>query len=230
MNATATVTTMPKSNTPTFEDMLAEADRLGGLQGEGEDSQIKFLLKLVEGAYLGVFNLEKNRRGTNIDDAAAMSERYFKARNKGAIFNRDARNIQKLCSTHRRGIQFGRETRWGRSPSVLQMSNEYVEQWRQYRSELDSKSRRHPVSGKRLNDAFNAFQLFITAQMKSGSVLSKEERNALMWVKDTDAKTEMEKLDDIRKAIKKTGDASPQMQVAYDKVTERITNLVKGSR
>jgi predicted DNA-binding transcriptional regulator YafY len=68
----------------------------------------------------------------------------------------------------------------------------------------------------------------LTAQKKLPSLLPASERHEFCFMSAKDEKTEMEKLDAIRKAIKATGDQSVQVKAAYDNITQRITNIVKG--
>jgi uncharacterized protein YukE len=211
--------TTPKPNTLSLDDVLAHADELGTLEGRGAETTVQFARILVEAAYYGSLDLKKDKHGVNRDDAVHVSERFFKARNKVKKFAMKDRSIQKMVCDHRKMIKLGGST-WLGKGQPLQTVNEFLN----YIEGLQAKNT------KGLNDAYNALKCFATAQIKSPSLLPDAERNRFAFKTEKDEKTEMEKLDAIRKAIKKTGDTSVQMQAAYDKVTERITNIVKGSR
>jgi hypothetical protein len=48
----------------------------GAEAGKGKDTQIKFLLKAVEGGYHNALDLAGNKHGTDVDDATKLAETY----------------------------------------------------------------------------------------------------------------------------------------------------------
>jgi hypothetical protein len=226
--AATTVSTAPaKSNAKSFEEYREDFRKLGKDAGKGKDAQIKFDLLLVEGAYKGRFDLNENKHGTGRSDAVVLSEDYMKAQGSAVVFDLALNNIQKLVSNAKKCIEIGVCTQWGRDqPDAF--VNEFATQWQKFKGELDRKTRRHPSNGLKLNDVHNGLMKLLTAQKKSPSLLPASERHEFCFMPEKDEKTEMEKLDDIRKAIKKTGDQSVQIKAAYDSITQRIANIVKG--
>jgi hypothetical protein len=224
MNAVA----VAKSNTPTFAELLEEVRELGRTHGKGKDAQMQFVMKLVENAYHGTFTLDPNKHGLDRSDAVVMAEEYMQASNKSAIFDKKAGNVKKLVSNSKKCIEFGSMTSLGRGQPLQAFS-----EWNDFRAKVDAgdKLALGKTKGKTrkdLNDAVNGFLRWATAQKKAKALLPEDERIAFMFKTEKGEKTEMEKLDDIRKALKKTGDTSVQVANAYDLITLRITNIVKG--
>jgi hypothetical protein len=213
------VTTPPKSNTPTYDSLLQVAKDLGVQSGMGKDTQIKFDLTLIEGAYLGTLSLDPDRHGTGRDDGTTLAEAYTRARQGATAFDAKSDAGRKQVSNTRKCIKLGSNPKWGRG-QPMQTVQEFVRYWQDCRKD--------PAKAKKLDDVHNALMRFATAQLKSDQLIPDDERNRFAFKTEKDEKTEMEKLDDIRKAIKKTGDQSVQIKAAYDQITLRITNIVKG--
>ena len=83
---------MPATNAITFADLLVTAAELGAEAGKVKDTQVKFLLKAVEGGYHNAVDLSSNKHGTDVDDATKLAEAYVKSQNATAVFDAKAPN------------------------------------------------------------------------------------------------------------------------------------------
>lgn len=225
----ATNTAPKNSNAPSFESLLADAKELGELAGKGKDTQIKFDLKVADGAYLGTLSLDPNKHGSGRDDATLLAEAYVRATQGAVVFDVRADKTRKQVSNVRKCIKVGANPKWGRG-QPMQFINEFIE-FRQKVRAKDATALKKAPNGrtdKDLDDAHNGLMRLFTAQLKSDTLLSEQTRNSFAFKTEKGEVTEMEKLDAIRKALKKTGDQSLQVKNAYDMITLRISNLVKG--
>src|SRR6266536_3198858 len=101
------------SNKLDLAQLMARATELGEQAGKGKDTQIKFLLSCVEGAYHNAIDLVTNKHGNDVDDAIKLSEAYVKAQGGSTVFDAKAANQRKLASTLRTGIKLGQYTKGG---------------------------------------------------------------------------------------------------------------------
>lgn len=208
-----------RPNTPSFDSLMQTAAELGAKSGQSKDAQIQFDLCVIEGAFLGALSLEADKHGKGIDDATKLSEAYVKSRNKTAIFDAKADSMRKLCSTTRKCVKAGVSPKYGRG-QPMQTVQEFVNYWRQ--------QRQIPAEAKKLDDIHNALMRFLTAQLKSNSLLPDIERNRFAYKNAKDPKSEVDMLEDARKKLRKSGDLSQQVKDAIDNITLRLANIAKG--
>jgi hypothetical protein len=145
------------TNTPTFQDILDAATQLGGEAGKGKDTQVKFLLKTIEGGYHNILDLNHNKHGTDVDDATKLAEVYVKAQQGAVVFDAKAPNQRKLISCVRTGIKLGGWPKGGNGEPIATVNN------------LMSKRaalRKIPAQAKLLNDAANTLLAYARAQLK----------------------------------------------------------------
>lgn len=81
-------TTEGANTSITFDDLVKEAQVLGGDKAKGDDSFAKLFLRLVRAAAEGIIDLEKNKHGDGVDDTRFIYTKFSGARNKKAIHER----------------------------------------------------------------------------------------------------------------------------------------------
>lgn len=220
-----------KSNAPSFDSILQVAKELGEQAGKGKDTQIKFWLAIVEGAYLGTLSLDPGKHGVGRDDATVVSEAYVKAQQGAVIFDAKADKSRKLISNNRKGIKFGGSPKYGRG-QPMQTLQELVE----HRQKL----RKIPAEAKKLDDAMNMCLRYATAQLKLDTLMDDADRNAFAYRAVSEVRTTVEVLESIRKTARKLmegklqncdgSDTSPEVKAVIDNITKRLTNIAKGAK
>ena len=187
MNATPNPS--PASNVITHDEVMTLATKLGAEAALGKDTQIKSLLKCLDGAYHGVLDLKKNKHGTEVDDATKFAETYYKARNANAIFDAKADNQQKLASTIRTSIKLGASPKFGNGEPIATV-NGLMTTWQKLKTGPER---------KRLDDAANVFLKFARTQLKQDTLLTDDQCRELCFR----AAKEEATVEDILEATKK---------------------------
>src|ERR1700728_4228750 len=134
------------SNKPTMQDIENAVDELGDQAGKGKDTQVKFILQMVQGGYHGTLDLNASKHGTDVDDAQYFAERYVKRAGAATVFDAKAPNQRKLTSCLRTGIKLGGWPKGGNGEPLATVNNLLS---------MREKLRKHPATAKRLNDAAN---------------------------------------------------------------------------
>lgn len=161
----------PTTNVITLDEVMTMAATLGAQAALGRDTQIKSLLKCLEGAYHGALDLKKSKHGTDVDDAQKYAEGYFKARNANAIFDAKADNQQKLASTIRTSIKLGSTPKFGNGEPIATVNN-LMGAWQKLKQGPDR---------KRLDDAANVFLKYARTQLKRDTLLTDDELKELCF-------------------------------------------------
>lgn len=210
-----------------INDLMAVAKELGEQAGKGQDTQVKFLLKAVEGGYHNAIDLKGHKHGRDIDDATKLAEAYVKARNGSVVFDAKAANQQKLISTLRTSIKLGQWPKGGNG-EPLQTVNILMT--------MRQRLRQNPAEAKKLDDAANTLLKYARAQLKKDVLLSDEELKQLCY-KPTpaDAPTAEERIEAQRKALDKlikgfpdgAQDNSSDIILARDSLTRRLIAIAK---
>ena len=219
---------LPTPNVITANDLMDVAQELGKEAGKGRDTQIKFLLKVVEGGYHNAVDLAKNKHGQDIDDATKLAETYVKARQNSVMFDAKADNQRKLISCLRTNIKLGQWPKGGNG-EPLQTVNNLWTMWRKLRAD--------PALAKTLDDAANTQMKYARAQLKRDTLLSDDELRELCFRKPKgDALTAEERLEATRKLLDKlikggfpdgAQDNSSDVIVARDSLTRRLIAIAK---
>jgi hypothetical protein len=162
MLAPAPAAPAAQTNKPTFEDMLQVAQQLGAEAGKGKDTQIKFLLKAVEGGYHNALELSPNKHGTGVDDATKLAETYVKAQQTATVFDAKAGNQQKLISTIRTSIKLGAWPKGGNGEPLATVNNLMT---------IRQNLKKIPSEAKKLDDAANTLMKYARAQLKADRLL-----------------------------------------------------------
>lgn len=187
------------ANTITFADLLQSATDLGAQAGQGQDTQIKFLLKAVEGGYHNALDLSSNKHGTGVDDATKLAEAYVKARQGAIVFDAKADHQAKLCSTVRTSIKLGAWPKGGNGEPLAT-----VNQLMTIRQNL----RKVPAKAKQLKDAANTLMDYARQQLKRDQLIPEAELEAFCYKKKADQKTVEELVESAKKALDKLIDGS----------------------
>lgn len=230
MNAqTATAQAQPaQSNTPTFNDLLQTAITLGEQAGQGKDTQIRFDLKVLEGAYLGVIDLDPNKHGNDRRDGIVLAEAYAKAQNTAVIFDAKAPNQRKLISNVDKMIKLGANPKWGQGEPLATV-NALVT--------MRQTLRKDPAHAKKLDDAHNMLMRFATAQLKEATLFTGDDLKTFAFKKDPNLREAADILEGVRKMMNnlKVGkvsncpdlDNSPEVQTIINACTKRLTAIAK---
>ena len=218
--------TVVAGNAPTFADLLKDAEDLGKQRALGNDTQIKFDLKIAEAAFHGRISLDKDKHGTGIDDAAKLSEVYAKAQGSATIFDAKAPNQRKLISTTRTMIKFGSWTKGG-TGEPLNSLNAFVA--------LRQKLRADPANAKKLDDAHNSALRYARAQIREDNLIPQSRFREFIFKSQPDLRTVEEILAGIRKtaqdlldgkAAKNTAqDTSAEVLMIKNAVTKRLADI-----
>ena len=184
-------TTPPvQSNAPTFADLLKVADDLGQQAGKGKDTQVKFLLKVHEGAFLGVIDNDADKHGASVDDATKLTEAYVRAQSGATIFDAKAANQRVAISKTRTLVKLGMWPKGGVGEPLSTVNALMVER---------QKLRKDPANAKKLDDAANALIKFARVQVKRDHLIQPSEFSTFLFKASPDAQTEEEWWESVRK-------------------------------
>lgn len=156
-------------NTPnviSFADLLQTASDLGAEAGKGKDTQVKFLLKAVEGGFHNALDLNQSKHGKEIDDATKLAEAYVKAQQGAVVFDAKAPNQMKLISTLRTSIKLGGWPKGGNGEPMATVNNLITK-----RQQL----RKIPAEAKKLQDAANCLLSYARVQLKRDTLIDDAE-------------------------------------------------------
>lgn len=211
----ATVVQPAKSNAPTFESLIQNAKDLGQQAGLGKDTQIKFAMLVIEGAYLGTLSLDPNKHGIGQRDGKLLAEAYVKAQQGAVTFDAKSDKSRKLISNIDKCIKLGSTPKWGRG-QPMQTVQELVE----HRQKL----RKDPATAKKLDDAFNMLMRFATVQLRNERLLDDETRNAFAFRPVSGLKSVSEVIEGVRKTVQRLASGKLQScDSSYDtKETQAI--------
>jgi hypothetical protein len=182
------------ANVITFDDMLRIADDLGTQAGNGVDTQIKFMLKMVEGGYHGALTMDPNKHGPSVDDATKLAETYVKARNIAVVFDAKAPNQRKFISTLRTGIKLGAWPKGGNGEPLATV-NELMT--------IRQNLKKVPAEAKRLDDATNTLLNYARAQMKRDQLIEPSELRGFCYRKVNELPTAEDIIESCAKQLDK---------------------------
>lgn len=214
-------------NKISFADLVKVAQDLGADAGKGKDTQIKFLLKMVEGGYHGVLDTASNKHGTDVDDATKLAEEYVKSQQGAVIFDAKAPNQRKLISCLRTGIKLGGWPKGGNGEPLATVNN-----LMSTRQQL----RRNPAVAKKLDDAANTLLKYARAQLKRDTLIDDEdELKEFCFKGDKELATAEELIEKMAKQLDKliageasqntAQDNSPEVRAAKDALRKRLAAI-----
>ena len=196
---------------------------LGELAGKGgkKEVQIKHFLKVTELAFLNVIDLDPDKHGKGIDDAAKLADEFSKAQSGASIFSTKA--AEKTISTTKLGIRLGMFTKGGPG-EPLSTLNTLITLWRKERSKPENKGQ--------MLDAANTAHKFAREQLKRPTMIGDAELRGFCFKTTQETKTAEEVLDDLCKGLHKlfTGkaakgnalDNSPEVEAAIKQLDKRM--------
>lgn len=199
------------ANTITFADLMQSAAELGADAGKGKDTQIKFLLKTVEGGYHNALDLSTNKHGTDIDDATKLAEAYVKAQQGAIIFDAKAPNQRKLISCLRTGIKLGCWPKGGNGEPLATVNNLMTQR---------QKLKQIPAEAKKLDDAANTLLKYARAQLKRDGLIPDAELKDFCYKPTAELETAEQILEATVKKLDKLIDGSAASGTAQDNSVE----------
>lgn len=209
-------TPQPQPNTITFQDLIDTATLLGSEAGKGKDTQIKFLLKGVEGGYHNVLDLSSNKHGTDVDDATKLSEAYVKAQQGAVVFDAKAPNQRKLVSTVRTSIKLGSWPKGGNGEPMATVNNLMT---------IRQNLKKIPAEAKKLDDAANTLLKYARAQLKRDTLIDDAELKEFCYKPGKNLPTAEDIIESMVKQLDKLVDGSAAQGTAQDNSAE-----VRGAR
>jgi len=215
------------TNVLTAQDLMAVASELGAEAGKGTDTQIKFMLKVVEGGYHNAIDLKPNKHGRGVDDAEKLAEAYYKARTGANIFDAKADNQRKLVSCLRTGIKLGMWPKGGNGEPLATVNA---------LMNIRQKLRQVPAEAKRLQDATNTLLKYAREQLRRDTLIDEEELRGFCFKPNgKEPATAEEVLENIRKQLDKlvkgnnhgVRDTSAEVIAARGELQKRLSAIAK---
>jgi hypothetical protein len=200
-----------QQNTITFQDLIDTATQLGAEAGKGRDTQVKFLLKAVEGGYHNVLDLAGNKHGTDVDDAAKLSEIYAKAHSGAVVFDAKAPNQRKLISTVRTSIKLGGWPKGGNGEPMATVNNLMT---------IRQNLKKNPAEAKKLDDAANTLLKYARAQLKRDTLIDDAELKEFCYKPGKNLPSAEDIIGAMTKQLDKLIDGSAAQSTAQDNSAE----------
>ena len=214
------------TNSTTMQSLLEDAKTLGEQAGKGKDTQIKFLLKAVEGGYHNAIDLAGNKHGKDIDDATKLGEVYTTAQQGATVFDAKAPNNRKLISTIRTSIRLGMWPKGGNGEPLGTVNNLIS---------MRQKLRQNPAEAKKLDDAANTLLKYARAQLKRDQLIDDGELKEFCYKPTAPLRTAEQIIESCRDqldslirgtAAQNTAqDANPEVVAAKNALTQRLKNI-----
>lgn len=202
---------MPAPNAITFQDLMTTAAELGAEAGKGRDTQVKFLLKAVEGGYHNAIDLGPNKHGTDVDDATKLAETYVKSHSSTVVFDAKSPNQRKLVSTIRTSIKLGSWPKGGNGEPLATVNNLMTKR---------QKLKQNPAVAKKLDDAANTLLKYARTQLKRDTLIDDAELESFCYKPTTDLATAEELIEGMVKKMDRLIDGSASHSTAQDNSTE----------
>lgn len=219
---------MTATNGWTFDTIEAVAKQLGEEAGKGQDTQVKFLLKVVEGAYHGAIDLVAHKHGQEIDDVTKLAETYVKAQQGAIIFDARAPNQRKLISCLRTCTRLGQWPKGGTGEPLATVNNLIS---------MRQKLRQNPVEAKKLDDAANVLLKYARRQVKTDQLIADAELKDMCYKPAAGVRTAEEIIESARDQLQKLLDGkaaggtaldqSPLIAAAKNSLTQRLVEIAK---
>jgi hypothetical protein len=192
---------------------------LGEMAGQGKDTQIKALMKVLEGAFHGSIDLQADKHGTDVDDCTKLAEAYVQAQNSATVFDAKAMNQRKLISTYRTVTKLGQWPKGGNGEPLGTANNLIT---------MRQKMRAIPGEIKKLDDAANTLLRYARAQLKRDQLIDDKELKTFCYKKDSTLQTPKQIIEGVRKtltALKDGKAASGTAQDASQDIRDAIRSL-----
>lgn len=214
------------TNAITFDQLLQTATELGEQAGKGKDTQIKFLLKAVEGGYHNALDLAPSKHGTDVDDATKLSEAYWKAQQNAVVFDAKAGNQRKTISLVRTSIKLGSWPKGGQGEPIATVNNLMT---------IRQNLKKIPAEAKKLDDAANTLMKYARTQLKRDTLIDSAELKEFCYKPGKDMPTaediiekcakQLDKLIDGSAANSTAQDNSPEIRAALASLRQRLAAI-----
>lgn len=211
MTTQSAAPTATAKNAITFADLLQTATELGAEAGKGKDTQIKFLLKAVEGGYHNALDLAGNKHGTDVDDATKLAEAYVKAQQGAVIFDAKAMNQRKLISTLRTSIKLGSWPKGGNGEPLATVNNLMT---------IRQNLKKIPAEAKKLDDAANTLLKYARTQLKRDTLIDDAGLKTFCYKPGQQFATAEDIIERMTKQLDKLIDGSAASGTAQDNSAE----------
>lgn len=218
----------PQSNTITFADLLQTAAQLGAEAGKGKDTQIKFLLKAVEGGYHNALDLSANKHGTDVDDATKLAETYWRAQQGAAVFDAKAPNQRKTVSCVRTAIKLGSWPKGGNGEPLATVNNLIT---------MRQNLKKIPAEAKKLDDAANTLMKYARTQLKLDSLVPDSQLKDFCYKPTKNLSTAEDILSAMSKQLDSlvsgaaaqgtAQDSSQEVRAARHQIQQRLASIAK---
>jgi len=202
------------------------ATDLGTDAGKGKDTQVKFLLKMVEGGYHNILDLNSNKHGTGVDDATKLAESYVKAQGTAVIFDAKAPNQSKLCSNLRTGIKLGAWPKGGNGEPLATVNSLMT---------MRQNLKKIPAEAKKLDDAANTLLKYARAQLKTDHLLDDAQLKEFCYKPGKNLQTPEQIIEGMTKQLDNlisgksaqgtAHDASPEIINARQELRKRLSAI-----
>jgi hypothetical protein len=216
------------ANVISFADLMQTAQELGEQAGKGKDTQVKFLLKAVEGGYHAALDLNSNKHGTDVDDATKLAATYVKAQNSTTVFDAKSMNQRKLISTLRTSIKLGSWPKGGNGEPLATVGN---------LMSMRQKLRTNPAVAKKLDDAANTLLKYARAQIRRDTLIPDTEFDDFLYKPGKNLPTTEDILSDMTKQLDKiiagsaasgtAQDSSAEVRAARHALQQRLAAIAK---
>jgi len=195
------------TNGLSFADLTTIAQDLGAQAGQGKDTQIKMLMKLVEGGYHSAIDSDRNKHGQDMDDATKLAETYVKAQTGATVFDAKAPNQRKLISCFRTCIKLGQWPKGGPGEPLGTMNNLMSQR---------QKLRQNPATAKKVDDAANTLLKYARQQLKSDQLIPDDQLNEMCFRKTPELRTAEEIVESLRKQLRQLHEGKAANNTALD--------------
>jgi hypothetical protein len=220
---------VPGNNRTPFERLIDATEQFGERHAHGADVFVQHLLSCTQAAFDGIIDNTENKHGAGLDDAAVISEAYWRARNKNVRFDPKAGNQRKTISNVRTVITLGGWSKGG-SGEPMGMLNAAMT--------LYQNLRKNPATAKGLKDAGNYLIDIARRMKKSDHILELEELDRLARKPTPDVATVAEVLANQRKTLKKLYDGKhtagvckePEIEAAIKQINKLLKRYADGKR
>lgn len=208
-----------------FRAFLDDVAQLGKDKGNGEDAPARFALKVIETAYNGVIDLQRDKHGKGISDAHKAFEVY--AQNVTAVRSFSDSTVDKLRSQIASFIKLGAWTKGGPGEPMKTVNKLMYD--------LQKLKKDKAYSGQ-TESAFNVLRKYASAQVKRTSVINDPaELRGFLLKPSRNPKTVIEILSGVANTLDKLAkgklahgacqDTSAEVMLAQENINGRISKL-----
>jgi hypothetical protein len=215
---TQSVSQPATANTIKFDDLMKIAAELGSDHGKGKDTQVRFLLKVVEGGYHGALDLDNNKHGADVDDATRLSEAYVMAQTGSTVFDAKAPNQRKLISCVRTCVRLGQWPKGGNGEPLATVNNLMTTR---------QKLRQKPETAKKLDDAANTLLKYARVQLKRDTLVDDNELQSFCFKSQAPLQTAEQILEGCRKTLMALRDGKAAHHTASDNSTHVVAAIAE---